>query len=232
MRWPSAPPPPRQSLGLRAEPVFTYLANSIRANGREIPYSVVTALDPRPPPPAADDGITLNQWAARDLKREARRRRHARLLRLEIRRPPAHRHARSSASRRSCPSKARRPTATTRPTIRASPNPTACTIGIRPSRSTCTACAPSTSSIGSNTAPRRRLSSPLARGQQLWGTRFGKLTSIRISPPSPAYAAALRAALDPAQMGLTVIPVRARRAWKPRKAPPISASTSSTSASS
>ena len=50
----------------------------------------------------------------------------------------------------------------------------------------------------------------LARGQQLWGTRFGKLTSIRISPPSPAFAEALRAELDPAQMGLTVIPVRAR----------------------
>src|SRR5579862_573031 len=55
-----------QSLGLRAEPVLTYLANSIRANGREIPYSVVTALA-APPAPTTDDGITLNQWAARDL---------------------------------------------------------------------------------------------------------------------------------------------------------------------
>ena len=53
-----------QSLGLRTEPVLTYLANSIRANGREIPYSVVTALDSAPAP-AERDGITLNQWAAR-----------------------------------------------------------------------------------------------------------------------------------------------------------------------
>ena len=51
---------------------------------------------------------------------------------------------------------------------------------------------------------------PLARGQQLWGTRFGRLTSIRIFPPSDAYAGALRAALDPAQMGLMVLPVKAR----------------------
>ena len=50
----------------------------------------------------------------------------------------------------------------------------------------------------------------LARGRELWGTRFGSLTSIRVFPPSPAYAEALRTALDPAQAGLTVVPVRAQ----------------------
>jgi ABC-type lipoprotein release transport system permease subunit len=49
---------------------------------------------------------------------------------------------------------------------------------------------------------------PIARGQQLWATRFGKLTSLRISPPSPEYAAKLRASLDPTRMGLTVAAVR------------------------
>ena len=48
----------------------------------------------------------------------------------------------------------------------------------------------------------------LARGRELWGTRFGSLTSIRVFPPSPAYGEALRTALDPAQAGLTVVPVR------------------------
>lgn len=47
----------------QAKPVFTYLANTIRLNGREIPYSVVTAMDID-----ARDGILLNDWAARDLK--------------------------------------------------------------------------------------------------------------------------------------------------------------------
>jgi len=47
----------------------------------------------------------------------------------------------------------------------------------------------------------------LARGRQLWGTRFGSLTSIRVFPPSPAFAEALRTALDPALAGLTVVPV-------------------------
>ena len=55
-----------QSLGLRAQPVLSYLANRLRIGAREVPYSVVTALDAAPAP-AAEDGIVLNQWAASDL---------------------------------------------------------------------------------------------------------------------------------------------------------------------
>jgi ABC-type lipoprotein release transport system permease subunit len=62
------------STGVRALPIFTYLANAIRSGGREVPYSLVTAVDLRAiapdirvegatdPPP-----ILLNEWAARDL---------------------------------------------------------------------------------------------------------------------------------------------------------------------
>ena len=50
----------------------------------------------------------------------------------------------------------------------------------------------------------------LARGRELWGTRFGSLTSIRVFPPSEAFGEALRAALDPSTMGLTVVPVKAQ----------------------
>src|ERR1017187_8522204 len=56
-----------QSLGLRVQPVLSYLANRIRIGEREIPYSVVTALD-EPPAPVSEDGIVLNQWAAEDLR--------------------------------------------------------------------------------------------------------------------------------------------------------------------
>ena len=56
-----------QSLGLRTEPVLSYLANRIRIGTREVPYSVVTALDAEPAPDA-EDGIVLNQWAADDLR--------------------------------------------------------------------------------------------------------------------------------------------------------------------
>lgn len=61
--------------GLTSRPVLTYLANSIRVGDREVPYSLVAAID-RPAPaaerlPAADEAmppIMLNAWAASDLE--------------------------------------------------------------------------------------------------------------------------------------------------------------------
>jgi ABC-type antimicrobial peptide transport system permease subunit len=64
-----------------AQGVLTYLANTIAAGGREIPYSTITAIDfgaapplgpfvtPEGTPigPLADDEIVLNTWAADDL---------------------------------------------------------------------------------------------------------------------------------------------------------------------
>ncbi|HYP08434.1 MAG TPA: ABC transporter permease [Bryobacteraceae bacterium] len=50
----------------QAQAAFTYLANTIRRNGKEIPYSVVTAMDL--PDLASDGDIVLNEWAARDLE--------------------------------------------------------------------------------------------------------------------------------------------------------------------
>ena len=60
--------------GIRGQPVFTYLANTIRAGDREIPYSLVTAtnldgLAARPPRNTTDpNDILLTEWAARDLQ--------------------------------------------------------------------------------------------------------------------------------------------------------------------
>ncbi len=67
--------------GLEPIPVFTYLANTIRSGDRQIPYSLITATDlnvvgfgsrpPASPRAPADrpslDSIVLNQWAAREL---------------------------------------------------------------------------------------------------------------------------------------------------------------------
>ncbi len=70
--------------GASASGVLTHLANSIRAGGREIPYSVITAVDllqgamtsvrvvagtaPAASAGAGDDAIWLNDWAWRDLR--------------------------------------------------------------------------------------------------------------------------------------------------------------------
>ena len=63
------------------QPALTYLANTISCNGREIPYSTITAIDlaERPPlgpflseegkplPLLKTDEIALNSWAAEQL---------------------------------------------------------------------------------------------------------------------------------------------------------------------
>ena len=194
-----------KTLGLRAEPVFTYLANSIRANGREIPYSVVTALS-GPPAPAGLDGITLNQWAAHDLNARPG---DAVLLEYYVWRSDGRLHTESASFHLAgiVPTADDRDYAPEYPGITESnslrdwdpPFP----LDLHRVR-------PADEQYWKQyrTTPKAFLS--LARGQQLWGSRFGKLTSIRLAPPSPAFADALRTALDPAQMGLTVTPVKAR----------------------
>jgi hypothetical protein len=64
-----------ERVGLNAIPTLTYLANAIRAGDRAIPYSTVTAIDlpalgwvapqAQGVPP---DAMVLNDWAARDLQ--------------------------------------------------------------------------------------------------------------------------------------------------------------------
>jgi len=61
-----------QNSGVRTQPVLTYLANTMRSGDRQIPYSLVTAIDLRAigvavDATAADRPIVLNDWAARDL---------------------------------------------------------------------------------------------------------------------------------------------------------------------
>jgi ABC-type lipoprotein release transport system permease subunit len=59
---------------------------------------------------------------------------------------------------------------------------------------------------------------PLAKGQELWQSRFGKLTSIRLKPLAgaelqaslAAYSLSLREAIDPAQIEIVVYPARAQ----------------------
>ncbi|HTQ55954.1 MAG TPA: ABC transporter permease [Bryobacteraceae bacterium] len=194
-----------QSLGLRADPVLTYLANSIRGNGREIPYSVVTALA-APPAPAAGDGITLNQWAARDLNA-----RPGDTITLDyyVWKPDGRLETDSAQFRLTgvVPTVDDRSYAPDYPGITESdslhdwdpPFP----IDLHKVR-------PADEQYWKQYRTTPKAFIALARGQQLWGTRFGSLTSIRIAPDPPEFASRLRAALDPAQMGLTVVAVRQR----------------------
>jgi ABC-type antimicrobial peptide transport system permease subunit len=50
----------KQAAGASAEPVFSYVANAIRIGDREVPYSIATGV-------GSEEGISLDDWAAKDL---------------------------------------------------------------------------------------------------------------------------------------------------------------------
>jgi len=197
-----------RSLGSSTESVLTYLANSIRVGRREIPYSVVTALDSQLAP-ADEEGITLNDWAARELDAKVGDRA---TLEYYVWRSDARLHTETAQFRveRIVPLAGDADDPGLAPDY----------PGITESRSLRDWDPPFPLDMSRirpadeqywdryRTAPKAFVR--LARGRALWGTRFGSLTSIRIFPPSAAYAEALRTALDPALAGLTAIPVRAQ----------------------
>jgi ABC-type antimicrobial peptide transport system permease subunit len=197
-----------KAFGLRAEPVLTYLANSIRNGDRATPYSLVTALD-EPPAPSAENEITLNEWAARDLaaklgdtitheyyvwKSEGRLEAATAEFRLAQIVPISG----AAADRRLAPAY---PGITASDSLRDWDPPFPLDLArIRP--------VDEQYWKQYRTTPKAFIR--LARGRQLWGTRFGDATSIRIFPPSASFEAALRDAIDPSAAGLVVLPVKAR----------------------
>jgi ABC-type lipoprotein release transport system permease subunit len=195
-----------QTLGLRTEPVLSYLANRIRIGEHEIPYSVVTALD-EAPAPVAENGIVLNQWAADDLRAKVG---DPVTLEYYVWKSDGQLHTETAKFH----------VEQIVPVEAGDRDLTPAYPGITESRGLRDWDPPFPLDLSRirpldevywnryRTTPKAFVR--LARGRALWGTRFGSLTSLRISPPATAYAEALRAALDPAKMGLTVIPVKAQ----------------------
>jgi ABC-type lipoprotein release transport system permease subunit len=196
------------SLGFRIQPILTYLANAIRTRDRAIPYSVVTALDSELSP-AHDDGITLNDWAARDLGAHIG---DPVTLEYYVWRSDSRLHTETAQFRveRIVPLAG----------DAADPDFAPEYPGITESRNLrdwdppfpldMTRIRPADERYWNRYRTTPKAFIRLARGRELWGTRFGSLTSIRVFPPSPAFAEALRTALDPTRAGLTVVPVRSQ----------------------
>lgn len=211
------------ALGLRTRFLFTYLANTIRAGGREIPYSLVTGLDfpsfglPPTSPGRELPPVVLNRWAAQDL--EAR---PGDLLELEyyLWAEQGRLLTRSARFRLSdvVPmggSLADRDLAPAYP-------------GITESRTLVNWDPPFPMELGRirprdedyweeyRTTPKAFI--PLKVGQQLWRSRHGQLSSIRVYPPPGAPAAGpealrslrlrmeseLKRTTDPAQFGFSL----------------------------
>ena len=193
-----------RKLGVRTEPILTYLANSIRVGTREIPYSLVTADDD-----VAKSGLLLNDWAARELGAHV-----GDAVTLEYYTWTGDGQLRTDSAQFPLagvllitgPTSDRDfapdyPGITQTASLRDWDPPFP--IDLKRVR-------PSDDEYWKKyrTTPKAFL--PLAAGQKLWGTRFGKLTSIRLHGASDDFASQLRAAIDPMASGFTVYPVRAQ----------------------
>lgn len=190
-----------------AQPVLTYLVNTIRTNGRQVPYSLVAALDTKTIVPGAD-GLILNDWTARELNAkpgdtvqmdyyvwtDGRIETRSTEMKLSAVTPIQG----AAADRNYAPEY---PGITEANTIHDWDPPFPMELNrIRKQDEDYW--------DRYRTTPKAFL--PIAKGQQLWGSRFGNVTSMRVSGNDPAaFAQALRAKLDPAAMGLAVVPVRA-----------------------
>ncbi len=208
-------------MGLRPTPVFTYLANAIRAAGgpgaREIPYSLVTAIDLTrlPGATAGGDGIVLNEWAARELQIAAGGRVEIDFFLWD----PAsglQTKTHSFSVQRVVPIEglaADRELAPDYPGITGAESladwdpPFPLDLSrVRP--------ADDAYWDSYRTTPKAFI--PYERGRELWSTRYGAATSIRIDAPADRDPASLlqrirdelRRAIHPRALGAAVVPVR------------------------
>ncbi len=218
-------------LSMHAVPVFSYLANMISSGQRAIPYSIVTAIDENifadlvakepsdrvsmSTPPENATPIVLNEWAARDLGVS----RGASISleyyywhgdgRLETRTADFYLAAVVPISG----------IAADRDLVPEYP-------GISGSEHLADWDPPFPVELSRirqqdedywdqyRTTPKAFI--PLAAGQKLWQTRFGKLTSLRLAPQEGAsieksiesYQQQLLTSLDPTRMGFATLPVR------------------------
>jgi ABC-type antimicrobial peptide transport system permease subunit len=212
--------------GLRAAPTLVYLANTIAAGGREIPYSVVAALDPAQAPPLgpflppgvkelADDQIVLADWKDSPITAP-----EGTTVRLSYFGPEQHGGGQllTSDFRLAGRIPLRGPAAdpdltpefpgvTDRADVRGwNPPPPFdnedITRRIKPND------ANEQYWRDYRTTPKAYVT--LAAGQRMWGSRFGRLTSVRLAAPdgadpeaaADAYRRSLLKHLDPEQAGL------------------------------
>jgi putative ABC transport system permease protein len=208
--------------GHRATGVLAYLANGMRIGAREVPYSVVAAVDDEvlarwgvEPAPEGAIPIVLNDWTARQLQASLGDR-----LRLEY--YLWREEGRLDTASAEFTVAAIVPMAG----LAADPDLVPEYPGITSALHLADWDPPFPIDLGRvrpvdeeywarhRTTPKAFI--PIAAGQKLWGHRLGRLTSIRVGiggdarAATAAYADALRRRLDPLAAGFAVDPVRER----------------------
>jgi hypothetical protein len=213
-----------ESLGFEVRPVLTYLVNAIRLGDREVPYSLVSALDLNLIAPVsgivdanrADVPIVLNEWAARDLGA-----REGDLLALEYFawEDPGQLVSRTTEVRVAGitpleEAAADRDLAPEYPGITGSEN---LQDWDPPFPIDLTRIRPIDEKYWDEHRATPKGFIPLEAGGRLWQSRYGRLTAIRLVPPrgvtladaGEQYAQSLAATMDPIAAGLAVRTVRA-----------------------
>ncbi len=204
----------RRAAGDRATDVLTYLANTMTVGDRSVPYSTVTAIGSGELVLSGDE-IIINDWAARDLRAEVGDelkmsyfvvgRQGALDTETHNFRIKAVVRLRGLAADRNLAPEYKGMSNVERMGDWDPPFPVDLGL-IRP--------------IDEDywdryrTAPKAFVS--LGRAKQLWSSRFGQLTSVRVSPKAgqslsdaeTEFAEALRGSIDPAAFGLAFRPVK------------------------
>ncbi len=201
--------------------VFAYLANTIRAKGREVPYSVIAAADlgrgslrdvtvkAGTAMPAASDAsrsIWLNEWAARDLGAAVGDPVEIEYYRWEDGGGLATRSAAftlagvvSIAGDIDPQLAPDVPGVTESRSLRDWDPPFP--LDLRRIR-------PEDEAYWERYRGTPKAFVTLATGQALWGSRFGKLTAVRVGGPHPSLSTRLVGRIDPAEAGFTIAAVR------------------------
>jgi putative ABC transport system permease protein len=186
-----------------AHGVFSYLANSIRIGDRQIPYSLVAAVDSLPGRELAPNSIYLNDWAAKDLGAK---------IGDSVTLDYYYWEPSGSLTSRSADFKLAGILPMTGIAVDRDLTPEypgitdATSIGDwdPPFPVDLKRVRPHDEDYWKQyrTAPKAFIT--LETGQKLWASRFGKATSIRVTGTSDAgaFATKLRAAIDPATLGM------------------------------
>ncbi len=208
------------SLQLKTATFSTYLANAIESNGRQVPYSTVTALDDptglyladgRPAPPLAADALYLDAWTAQELAAAPSDSISLTYYvvgpRHELRTEQARFHLQGIVQMRG---------------LAIDPALTPAYPGLQEEDDITAWDAPFPIDMGQirpqdeaywdqyGAAPKAFVA--IQTGQRLWGSRHGALTSIRFYPSSPTHYQSLRqdllSRLSPTAAGFSLRPVR------------------------
>ncbi len=210
------------------QPALAYLANTIACGRREIPYSIVAAVDFAREPPLgpmltperrpigtpADHEIVLNSWAASDLRAKP-----GDTIRVEFFEPES---TQGAVRKRSCEFRLAAIAELDAAWAGAAADPdfTPEVPGVTDQRTIRNWDLPALIDAGRvrkedddyweahRGTPKAFVS--LAAGRRLWAGRFGRTTSLRVPPAAGLSAGRLqeRISLDPAAMGFVLQPVK------------------------